>query len=236
MWDYWRTHIRGCSSTVGLFALQGWQQYLWWVNGRRWKGQSKTVRSLWAVFRSNTVNVIKPTPWYNTVFRFHEAEFFYSCDYESFTRKIAYKDTPNLTAGIHQAGLYRIVLCLVDVAYFLKIDAVVVFSYNDNNATHRFDQWPNSCKFIKRSRIVDPIVSEPTVCPVTSLRRNGETSSMSSSRNSARCCLATPGRWTSPPSCRKASTSCVNTKVRALYNPHLTSCFDHLKWWTHVYI
>lgn len=24
-------------------ALQGWQQYHWWVNGRRWEGQSKTV-------------------------------------------------------------------------------------------------------------------------------------------------------------------------------------------------
>ena len=110
MWDYWRTHIRGCSSTVGLFALQGWQQHLWWVNGRRWKGQSKTVRSLWAVFRSNTVNVIKPTPWYNTVFRFHEAGFFYLCDYERFTCKIAYKDTSNLLAVKHQAGLYRVVL------------------------------------------------------------------------------------------------------------------------------
>lgn len=47
---------------------------------------------------------------------------------------------------------------------------------------------------------------------------------MSSSRNLARCCLATPGRWTSPPSCRKALTSCVNTKVSVLYHPHLPSC------------
>lgn len=71
-------------------------------------------------------------------------------------------------------------------------------------------------------------------CPVTSLRRNGETSSMSSSRNSARCCRATPGRWTSPPSCRKALTSCVNTKVRVFYHPHLASCVyvAHLTGWT----
>lgn len=40
-----RTNSMGrASSAVGVFALQGWQQYNWWVNGRRWKGQSKTVR------------------------------------------------------------------------------------------------------------------------------------------------------------------------------------------------
>lgn len=63
------------------------------------------------------------------------------------------------------------------------------------------------------------------VCPVTSLRRSGETSSMSSSRNSAQCCRATPGRWTSPPSCRKALTSCVNTKVGAFFHPHSLDTF-----------
>lgn len=50
---------------------------------------------------------------------------------------------------------------------------------------------------------------------------------MSSSRSSAPCCRATPGRWTSPPYCRRALTSCVNTKVGALYSVRLTSCVDH---------
>lgn len=62
-----------------------------------------------------------------------------------------------------------------------------------------------------------------TVCPVTSRRRKGETSSMSSSKSLAPCCQATPERWTSPLSCRKASTSCVNTKVRCFHPPLVTS-------------
>ena len=63
------------------------------------------------------------------------------------------------------------------------------------------------------------VVFHVAVCPGTSRRRSGEISSMSSSRNSAPCCLATPGRWTSPPSCRKASTSFVNTRVGTCLRP-----------------
>ncbi len=58
------------------------------------------------------------------------------------------------------------------------------------------------------------VILKPTVCPVTSLRRNAETSSMSSSRSWVPCCRATPGRWTSPLFCRRASTFCTNTRVR----------------------
>lgn len=50
-------HMGRSSSTLGLFAGQGWQQYNWWVNGRRWKGQSKTVRHPWLLFRSKTFSV-----------------------------------------------------------------------------------------------------------------------------------------------------------------------------------
>ena len=63
------------------------------------------------------------------------------------------------------------------------------------------------------------VLFDVAVCPGTSRRRSGEISSMSSSRNSAPCCLATPGRWTSPPSCRKASISCVNTRVGTRVRP-----------------
>lgn len=49
--------------------------------------------------------------------------------------------------------------------------------------------------------------------PGTNRRRGGETSSMSSSKNWAPCCLPTRAGWTSPPSYRKASTIYASTKV-----------------------
>lgn len=68
------------------------------------------------------------------------------------------------------------------------------------------------------------IGSQPTACPVTSLRRNAETSSMSSSKSWVPCCRATPGRWTSLLFCRRASTFCTNTKVRDSDNWLKSTC------------
>lgn len=75
-----------------------------------------------------------------------------------------------------------------------------------------FNLWTNH--LINRKCVVIFIGSNPTVCPVTSLRRNAETSSMSLSRSWEPCCQATPGRWISLLFCRRALTFCTNTKVR----------------------
>lgn len=75
---------------------------------------------------------------------------------------------------------------------------------------------------IKGRSVVNLVVSEPAVCPVTSPRRNAEISSMSLSRSWASCCRATPAKWTSPRFYRRVSTFCTNTRVRNCHGSPIT--------------
>lgn len=77
-----------------------------------------------------------------------------------------------------------------------------------------FYPMPTQYWMSKRQCVAVSLVSEPVACPVTSLKRNAETSSMFSSKSWAPCCRATPARWTSPLYCRRASIFCTNTKVK----------------------
>ena len=71
------------------------------------------------------------------------------------------------------------------------------------------------------------VVFHVAVCPGTSRRRSGGTSSTCSSRSCAPCCRsrACPARWTSPPSCRGPSASCRSRKV-----PSCPSCLQGSVW------